>query len=85
MVVYPLYNHDSYPCELKCRLQKSLKDARDNLLKSKLVQKEQYDDNVNPITYHPDDLILIKNNMCNKLSSVYSGPFLFFFSFGDFR
>ncbi|KAH9643789.1 hypothetical protein HF086_002287 [Spodoptera exigua] len=73
--VDPLYNIDYYPFELKFRLQKSQKDARDNLLKSKLIQKERYDRNINPIVYHPDDLILVKNNMCNKLDNVYSGPY----------
>lgn len=75
MKVDPLYNYDYYPFELKFRLQTTLKEARDNLLKSKLDQKERYDKNVNPTTYNPDDLVLVKNNMCNKLDNVYTGPY----------
>lgn len=74
-VVDPLYNVDYYPFELKFRLQKSQKEARDNLLKSKFEQKKRYDKNINPVTYRPNDLVLIKNNMCNKLDNVYSGPY----------
>lgn len=75
-IVEPLYNHDSYPLELKYRLQLSQKEARENLLKSKLARKTVYDKNINPIVYRPGDLILIKNENCSKMDSIYTGPYI---------
>ena len=74
-IVEPIYNHDSYPCELKYRLQMSQKEARKNLLDSKMNRKERYDKHINPITYKPNDLILVKNETGNKLQSIYLGPY----------
>lgn len=71
----PLYNFDDYPCELKYRLQITQKEARNNLLKSKENRKIAYDKYVNPITYKVNDLVLVKNETGNKLSSIFSGPF----------
>lgn len=74
-IVEPLYNHESYPKELKFRLQLSQKEARDNLIKSKIIRKEKYDLGKNPIVYKPNDLILVKNEVGNKLESIYLGPY----------
>lgn len=74
-VVDPLYTIDNYPLELKFRLQQAQKEARDNLLNSKLKRKINYDLNMKPIMYKPDDLILVKNEVGGKLDSVYLGPF----------
>lgn len=74
--VDPLYNVDDYPLCLKYRLQKSQEQARENLLLSKVVRKQNYDKNINPTFYKPNDLILIRNdNNCNKFQNVYIGPF----------
>lgn len=73
--VDPLYNVDSYPLELKYRIQMSQKEARDNLIKSKINRKMKYDRNINPVTYKPNDLVLLKNETGNKLQSLYSGPY----------
>lgn len=73
----PLYNFENYPCELKYRLQLSQKEARNNLLNSKVSRKIRYDQNINPITYKENDLILVKNEIpSNKLDNVYTGPYI---------
>lgn len=73
--VEPLYNYDSYPCELRYRLQVSQQEARNNLIKSKIVRKSKYDKNVNPIMYKKDDLVLIKNENRHKMDPLYLGPY----------
>lgn len=74
-VVEPIYNYESYPCELRYRIQLSQKEARDNLLKSKIIRKSNYDKYVNPVKYRINDLVLVKNETGNKLDSLYSGPY----------
>lgn len=74
-LIEPIYNYESYPCELKYRLQLSQKEARDNLLKSKIVRKSYYDKYVNPVKYNINDLVLVKNETGNKLDALYSGPY----------
>ncbi|KAF9788854.1 hypothetical protein SFRURICE_018430, partial [Spodoptera frugiperda] len=51
-------------------------EARENLLSSKIKRKEIYDRNMNPVVYKPNDLILVKNEVGNKLNCVYSGPYV---------
>ncbi|KAH9636145.1 hypothetical protein HF086_007097 [Spodoptera exigua] len=72
----PIYNHESYPLELKYRLQLSQTEARENLIKSKMIRKIKYDKNCNPVVYKPNDKVLIKNENRNKLTSIYSGPYI---------
>lgn len=74
--VEPLYNCDDYPQELRYRIQTSQKEARQNLIDSKLRRKTDYDENCNSVTYKENDLILIKNETGNKLKSIYNGPYL---------
>lgn len=74
--VDPLYNYDNYPLELKYRLQVSQTEARKNLLNSKQVRKSRYDRYVNPQLYKPGEKLLIKNETGNKLSTLYSGPYI---------
>ncbi|KAG7302874.1 hypothetical protein JYU34_012858 [Plutella xylostella] len=71
----PLYNHDDYPKELKYRLQKAQADAMQNLLQSKISRKCLYDKNCNSVKYNTGDLILLKNQVGNKLDNVYEGPY----------
>lgn len=73
--VEPLYISENYPFELKYRLQVSQKEARNNLIHSKLSRKGKYDLHTNPICYKEHDLILIKNEIGNKLDSLYLGPY----------
>lgn len=73
-IIEPLYNFNTYLLELKCRLQVSQNEARNNLLRSKLNIKTRYDRYVNSVSYSPNDLILIKNETGNKLSTLYSAP-----------
>lgn len=74
-VVDPIYNFNDYSKELKYRLQKANLDARNNLVLSKHKRKEKYDKNVNEIIYKNKDLILVKNEVGNKMSPVYNGPY----------
>lgn len=74
--VDPIYNTDNYALELQYRLQLSQKEAIDSLLRSKMLRKSRYDKYVNPKIYKPNDLILIKNEDCNKLDNVFNGPFV---------
>lgn len=73
--VDPLYNYDSYPLELKYRLQLTQKEARNNLIASKTNRKTKYDRNLNPVYYKPNDLVLVKNETGNKFQSIFSGPY----------
>lgn len=67
-----LYNLNDYMLELRYRLQKAQKDARQHLLKNKLQRKYNYDENINSIiSYNKDDLILVKNETRNKLNEQY--------------
>lgn len=74
--VDPLYNYDSYPYELKYRLQVAQQDARKSLLENKLKRREAYDAYVNPVTYTRGNYLLLKNETGNKIDSTYIGPFL---------
>lgn len=74
-IVEPLYTYDDYPKELKYRLQVTQKEARENLMNSKIVRKTVYDKNINPIVYKPNDLVVIKNENRSKLDSVWSEPY----------
>lgn len=73
--VEPIYNYESYPYELKYRIQLAQKEARDNLLSKKLNRKESYDCKINPISYKINDLILVKNETGSKLDPIYLGPY----------
>lgn len=74
--VEPLYNPDNYMLELKYRLQTAQKDAKRNLLNSKLDRKRYYDKNVNTVTYNRNELILVRNETGNKLNELYKGPYM---------
>lgn len=74
-IVEPLYNPDSYPLELKFRLQKALSDAKDNLIQSKEVRKNSYDKKMNSVKYRSGDLVLLKNQIGDKLDKIYLGPY----------
>lgn len=76
-IVEPIYNFESYPLELKYRLQRAHEDAKNNLIHSKLKRKEIYDKRVNPIEYRPGDMILLKNEDGNKLMTpCFLGPYI---------
>lgn len=73
--IEPLYNFDDYPLEFKYRLQRAQADAKKNLIDSKIVRKELYDRNINPVMYKKGDLILVRNEIGNKLECIYNGPY----------
>lgn len=74
--VDPLYNFDSYPLELKFRLQQAQAEAKDNLIKSKLKRKIKYDAKTKTIVYKPGDKILIKNEVGTKMEALFNGPYV---------
>lgn len=63
--------------ELTLKLQKSNQLARENLIKSKEVNKERYDRKSNSINYNVGDLVYLENNKVSqkKLSANYEGPY----------
>lgn len=71
----PLYNFNSYPLELKYRLQQAWNDAKNNLIASKVDRKISYDRNTSNVNYEVGDLILLKNNPTSKLDELYKGPY----------
>lgn len=73
--VDPLYNPDSYPLELKYRLQRAQAEARNNLLFNKKLRKINFDKTINSIKYKKGDLVLIKNQVGDKLDKIYLGPY----------
>lgn len=74
-IVDPLYAHDNYALELKYRLQRAQKDARDNLIQSKKKRKINYDTIVNPVYYKKGDLLLLRNPSENKMDPIFLGPY----------
>ncbi len=74
--VDPVYNFDSYPIELKYRLQEACRDARSNLLTSKSNRKLNYDKNCKIVKYNIGDKILLKNEAGNKSEPIYKGPYI---------
>lgn len=74
--IEPIYNFDNYSIELKYRLQKAHDDARSNLIQSKEKRKKIYDKTVNPKNYKKGDMILVKNETGDKISSpCFLGPY----------
>lgn len=73
--VDPLYNFDSYPLELKYRLQQACADAKSNLMTSKGKRKTVYDRKSSIVNYKSGDKVLLKNNSGTKMDALYNGPF----------
>lgn len=74
--VEPLYNVDSYPLQLKYRLQLAQTEAKNNLITKKHKRKAKYDIAMNPVRYKVGDLILIKIETGRKLDPLYKGPYV---------
>lgn len=73
--VDPWYNIDSYPLELKYRLQTAQQQARQSLIENKLKRKDTYDKTCNPSSYKPGHLILVKSETGTKMTEIYEGPY----------
>lgn len=74
--VDPIYNFENYPIELKYRLQKAHADAKSNLMNSKIKRKHNHDEKINPVQYKKGDLVLVKNEIGNKIESpCFLGPY----------
>lgn len=72
----PSYNYDDYVSELKARLRLAHHIARQNILKSKELAKEQYDKNAKPMRIEIGDKVYLKNNSPkNKLDKLFEGPY----------
>lgn len=72
----PLYSFENYPLELKFRLQQAISDARNNLINSKIKRKDWYDQKCKSyISYKKGDLVLVQNNVTNKLQELFKGPY----------
>lgn len=74
--IEPLYNPESYPLDLKYKLQVAHQDARNNLLLSKHNRKNCYDKSLNNLSYKNGQLILVKNEIASKLDPQWEGPFV---------
>lgn len=72
----PVYNYDDYLSELKFKMQIAHQLARDEILKSKLVNKSFYDDNPKPLKLKVGDKVLITNeDRKTKMHNPFIGPF----------
>lgn len=72
----PVYNYDDYVLELRSKLQKAYKIARNHLDQSKIVSKRYYDRKVNPVKFKVGDRALLKDAAkVGKLSHVWLGPY----------
>lgn len=72
----PVYNYDDYLTELKFKLQTAHSLAREELLKSKEVNKRIYDKKSKTIKYVVGDKVLITNeDRLTKLHNPFIGPF----------
>lgn len=71
----PIYNFESYINELKFRLRIAWKDAKDNLVESKIKRKAIADKKSCNITYKFNDKVLLKKETGNKLEPLFEGPY----------
>lgn len=74
------YTYDDYVGELKMKLQKSNEIARNNIQKSKEINKKYYDQKNNSISFKVGDKVFLLNEntskgKCKKLRSNYEGPY----------
>lgn len=74
------YTYDDYLDQLKLKLRESQRIARENLLKSKQMNKEKYDKRINPEDFNIGDKVYLLNeksklNTSKKLTHKYDGPY----------
>jgi transposase InsO family protein len=67
--------YDDYVSEFKNKHKLAIQLARENIEKSKNIQKIQYDKHINPVEFKQGDLVLIKTHSPKKLSSLFHGPY----------
>lgn len=73
--IEPLYNFNDYSAELKYRLQTACTEARNNLMKSKMKRKDDFDKNSKHVTFSSGEKVLVKNIMDSKLDPIFKGPY----------
>lgn len=72
----PVYNYDDYFAELRFKLQSAHESAKEELLKSKILNKNYYDKNSKLKSYKVGDMVLITNeNRETKMHNPFIGPF----------
>lgn len=71
----PVYNFESYKNELKFKLSRSHEIVKQKLLDHKYQRKQQFDNNLNPISVVINDIVYLKNENRSKLDSFYLGPY----------
>lgn len=72
----PFYNFDDYPMELKYRLQTACTDARSNLILSKQIRNEKFNQTRSARYYDIGDKVLVQNcSRKNKLEPIFKGPY----------
>lgn len=74
------YSYDNYLDDLKLKLQKSHQIAKDNLVKSKEINKKYYDKNSKITNYTVGDMVFLTNEQAKigkskKLTNNYNGPY----------
>lgn len=74
--VKPRYNYDDYYFDLRYKLQKSFKLARENLRDAKLRSKQQYDKKTTKEQFHIGDQCLLRSeSRSGKLADHWVGPY----------
>ena len=75
-----IYGYEDYIAEIRTRLHENFKRAKDNLMKSKLKEKEHYDNTSRPIDIEIGDKVWLLNerpqlSRAKKLLPVFTGPY----------
>lgn len=74
--IEPIYNYELYNSEMKFRLQKALKKAKENLETAKDIRQQNSKLDCNPLSIKVGDKVLVTIQNRKKLDSLYSGPYL---------
>lgn len=51
-------------------------DAKENLIRGKIVRKDRYDSKIKTVEYKVGDSVLLRNENRSKLDPLYTGPYL---------
>ncbi|XP_067622234.1 retrovirus-related Pol polyprotein from transposon 412 isoform X2 [Eurosta solidaginis] len=72
----PIYNVENYAKELKFRMQKSHKMAKNLINKHKIRNKDLYDKTAKPLDIKINDRVLVQTEPRNKHKNIYQGPYI---------
>lgn len=73
--IEPVYNLNEYYYELKYKIQRTNEIAKENLIKHKILRKDQYEAKSNSIQVHVGDSVYLTNENRKKLDEIYTGPY----------